>query len=81
MTYSIEDQKWFLKFVNTSQNWKVSTQMSFQKKELKLTSDDSYICVSMTTYKMFLSRILVYCNESTDMDLNPLHMYNPVVSF
>ena len=81
MTYSIEDQKWFLKLVNTPQNWKVSTQMSFQKKELEHTSDDSSICVSMTTYKMFLSRILVYCNESTDMDLNPLHMYKAEVSF
>ena len=61
MTYSNEDQDWFLKLANTE----ASTQMSFQKEELEVISSS---CVSMTTYKMFLSRILGYCDDSADQE-------------
>ena len=63
MTYSNEDQDWFLKLANTQYIWKASTQMSFQKEELEVISSS---CVSVTTYKMFLSRILGYCDQNDD---------------
>ena len=56
---------------------------SIKRRKPQLIADVSSSCVSMTTYKMYLSRILGHCKqsfESSHQGSGPLLMYNAEVS-